>query len=313
VPARDRTNRINRRTNNEAIRNLNNRPGTVPPPAPRPQPRVAPEATNGNQSRIGPERSEVIPATVLAQVTDENSAGGAATPPTGQVQPNLTPPTGEVNPNLTPPTGEVNPNLSPPTGRVLPPGTPPTGLPDADAESQGAQSQAGTRGNIAGGTDLTGTSLLQIGMLTIDQSGTGRFQQVVEGARVRDVTGMAIVLYAPSGPPATTVPPNTNVSGTRGDTRAAADQQTTPGNVQTASEPRQLPGRTPPPPQVADTGPLSGSPTPVAAGIIRLMSDRRPTPTAPGTTGDQNQAIQQPSSNQPAADTGGVPSTPSQQ
>jgi hypothetical protein len=317
VPARDRTNRINRRTNNEAIRNLNNRPGTVPAPAPAPrrQPRVAPDAVNDSQSRSAPEEAGLIPATVLAQVTDENSGSGAATPPTGQAQPNLTPATGEVNPNLTPATGEVNPNRTPPTGQVLPPGapptgrvlpsdTPPTGLVDPDA------AQNNLSGDIVGGNGLSGSVPSQIGLLTIDQSGTGRLQQVVEGARVRDVVGMAIVIYAPSAPAETTVPPNTNVSGTRGETSAVPGQPPSANDVQPASAPRQLPGGTPP--QIADTGPLAGSPTPVAAGIIRLMSDRRPNQTPSGTTGDQNQSIQDQSSGEPA-NTPVVPATPLEQ
>ena len=55
-------------------------------------------------------------------------------------------------------------------------------------------------------------TLSQIGTITIDQSGTGRMQQRVEGVQVRNVVGQAIVLYSHGGSPQTTLPANLNGS-----------------------------------------------------------------------------------------------------
>jgi hypothetical protein len=56
--------------------------------------------------------------------------------------------------------------------------------------------------------------------------------------------------------------------------------------------------------QLAGTGPLAGTPTPVAAGFIRMISDRRPnvaTPGAADATGQQQPTNDEPpASNQPA-------------
>jgi hypothetical protein len=225
------------------------------------------------------------------------------------VNPNLTPPTGEVNPNLTPPTGRVLSPGAPPTGRVLPPGTTPTGQPDPDAAQDDGVVGSGVNDGL--GTGLNMSTAAQIGVLTVDQSGTGRLQQIVEGVRVRDVVGQAIVIYAPAAPPQTTVPPNTNVSGTRGDTTPTSTPQYPDGNAPAAAQPRQVPGQTPQ--QVAtNTGPLAGTLVPVAAGIIRLMSDRRPIVNTPGATGaapQPNQSTQPQSNGQPRA----TPTSPTQQ
>jgi hypothetical protein len=328
--SQQRTNRIRRpfdriQTNPQQL-------NSPPTNAPRPQPRQPTPAAPSNRDQSQTESSSLIPATILAQVADENSGSGAATPPTGQVQPNSTPPTGEVNPNLTPPTGQVNPSATPPTGRVLSPGAPPTGQvlppgapptgrvlpsgtsptgqPDPDAENQDGVFGTGAGGDIASGNALSGATLAQIGMLTVDQSGTGRLQQVVEGVRVRDVVGQAIVLYAPATPPVTTVPPNANVSGTRGESAASAtaNQPQPPSNLPGPNRPRQAPAGAR---QQANTGPLSGSPTPVAAGIIQLMADRRPSAAASGTAGaidQQNQPTQRAPGEQPA----GAQTTPAQ-
>jgi hypothetical protein len=315
VQSQERTNRLNRPLDGRRTNSLelDNRPANNP--RPRPQLRQAPSGGAGtrNQSRA----TQWIPRTVLAQVSTENSGSGAATPPTGQAQPNLTPPTGDVNPNLTPPTGEVNPNLTPPTGQVLPPGTPPTGdvLPGGTSPTgQPDQNAAGDEGlaglddvDIASGNTLSGSTMAAIGVLTVDQSGTGRMQQMVEGVRVRDVVGQAIVIYAPAAPATTTVPPNTNVSGTRGEAAATPTQQRRPGNVPGANQPLQQPGSVPgsASQQLAGSGPIAGSPTPVAAGIIRMMSDRRPNLNSPGATDSSQQpgqpaATQQPTGEQPA-------------
>jgi len=292
-----------------------------------------------------------IPRTILAQVAEEGTAT-SATPQTGQVAPSTTPATGQVNPSATPPTGRVLPPGAPPSGRVLPPGAPPTGrvfpsgttptgLPNPEgAEVTGTGSGTGRQGALNDGvaTGGVGQPFAQIGTLVVDQSGTGRLQQVVEGVQVRDVVGQAIVIYAPVRPPETAPPPNTNVSGTRArgnPTTAASGDSTNPtaaagGNPANPSaaaganpvdatgvgtlgvagdspgigEPQQLPGRAPQP--LGTSGQIAGeSSAPVAAGIIRLLSDRRPGGAAQGAaegTTDQNRPGQQPAgSQQPAA------------
>jgi hypothetical protein len=241
-----------------------------------------------------------------------------STPPTGEVNPNLTPPTGEVNQNLTPPTGQVLPPGTPPTGDVLPPGTPATGQPDANAA--GEEGLAGLDdSDIASGNALSGSTMAAIGVLTVDQSGTGRMQQTVEGVRVRDVVGQAIVIYAPAAPATTTVPPNTNVSGTRGAAAAAPSDQERLGNAPGINQSRQQPGTVPgnAPQQLTSGGPITGTPAPVAAGIIRMMSDRRPNVSAPGAAGATQQtglpAPTQPTGEQPVDGVTPPAQTPGQQ
>jgi len=48
----------------------------------------------------------------------------------------------------------------------------------------------------------------EIGTITVDQSGTGRMQHVVEGMQVRNVVGQALVIYTSGTTPAVTLPPN---------------------------------------------------------------------------------------------------------
>jgi hypothetical protein len=103
--------------------------------------------------------------------------------------------------------------------------------------------------------------------------------------------GQAIVIYSPAGAPQTTVPPNTNVSGTRGGSTAtnqypagnAPAANPAAGNTPAAAQSPHVPGQSPQ--QVTNAGPLAGTPVPVAAGIIRLMSDRRPNADVSGATG----------------------------
>jgi hypothetical protein len=114
--------------------------------------------------------------------------------------------------------------------------------------------------------------LHQIGTLTVDQSGTGRMQQVVEGIQVQAVVGQAIVLYSQNAPNAnqqTTLPsnldPSTDPSSPNSENGASkASLPAASGNNQVAPNPG----------------------APVAGGIIRLMTDRRPTPTSSGAAID---------------------------
>jgi hypothetical protein len=159
---------------------------------------------------------------------------------------------------------------------VLPSGTTPTGLPDPEGAVVTPTNQQGINdGNVASGLATQGLS--QFGMLTIDQSGTGRMQHVVEGVRVRDLVGQAIVLYSSANQPTTTVPPNANTSGTAvRDQSQAAPGAATNNNAQTrqnAANQQQVTTRNQAP-VGATAGAIAGAGTPVAAGIIQMMSPR---------------------------------------
>jgi hypothetical protein len=276
--------------------------GTLPPPNPgneiNPRPAVPGQGIDptqpGTQSnRAGDGRQSGIdrlpsqePTTVLAQVADTASGEPtttSATPPTGQVTPTATPPTGQVLPPGTPPTGRVLPPGAPPTGRVLPPGAPATGSvlppgtpPTGRVDDAAGSNQFGRSGALSvgesGATWNSGSfgTLPAIGNLIVDQSGTGRLQQIVKGIQVRDVVGQAIVIFAPIDPAQTLVPPNTNVSNLRAG--AAGNSQIAP-QPQPSAGSGQLPGHGQSP--VGDQR-LDDRPMPIAAGVIRLISDRRP-------------------------------------
>jgi hypothetical protein len=183
----------------------------------------------------------------------------------------------------------------------LPSGTTPTGQPDPEGAAVTPTTQQGIGGNSENALGTLGLS--QFGMLTIDQSGTGRMQHLVEGVRVRDVVGQAIVLYASANQPTTAVPPNANTSGT-----AVRDQaRATPGgasrnNAQTrqnAANQQQVTPRNQAP-AGATAGAIAGTGTPVAAGIIQMMGPRgtgqgavdvtSPAGNATGTTVDPVEA-----------------------
>ncbi len=124
----------------------------------------------------------------------------------------------------------------------------------------------------------------QIGTLTVDQSGTGRMQKVVEGLQVRNIVGQALVIYAPATVPTATLPPNLD---------ATADPVTTnsPETVTTKN--------------VASTS-TSNSLTPIAAGIIRLLPDRQPSPAGAAGGSTAQEAAHAPNV-QPASKTPLVP------
>jgi hypothetical protein len=285
-------------TSDTAPANPNVNPGsnkqTDPPLVPLPAPDAAPgnakqpagaapalPAPGGNQPQgsLLPGRRGQIPRTVLAQVAETAPAAQNATtiPPSGRATPSTIPPSGRVTPSTIPPSGRVTPSTIPPSGKVNPSSTTPTGQ---SAVNNAQRAQLG-QGNVAAGSTMT-----DIGVLTVDQSGTGRMQQTVEGVQVRNVVGQAIVIFSQGGTQQTTVP--ANLSGTAGasttqgvtDTTSARGSQNVVDGQQGAAARQQAAG------QVG-----AGTRTPVAAGIIRLISDRRPptegTNTAvapPGTT-----------------------------
>jgi hypothetical protein len=216
---------------------------------------------------------------------DETSAAG--TPPTGQVNPPTTPATGQVNPPATPPTGRVTPSLTPPTGKVNPPATSPTGDPNT------------------GGGSRSG-SLPDIGILTIDQSGTGTMQQTVAGMFVRDVAGQAIVIYAPEKPPQGTAPASPKASGVR--TGAAADPGAAPSqpNAADSTQIASRAGRPVPGTQLQ----TESTATPVAAGVIQLLSESQPATTA--TSNPTNEQVSPTEPQAAGTDQNGVVGDPSE-
>jgi hypothetical protein len=129
--------------------------------------------------------------------------------------------------------------------------------------------------------------LITIGTLTVDESGTGQLQQPVEGVQVQHVVGQAIVLYTQQVPAtrANTSPPTRTV----GDPRSgqSRDVQDTIGDPQAAQQARAADGAATP--ETSGANQPNGSPTPIAAGTIRLVSDATSTnPSGAGTPPSAN-------------------------
>lgn len=198
------------------------------------------------QSNVRPDE-RLIPRTVLAQVAandvlsparaQPNAKNGTSVPATGQERPATIPATGKVNPSSTLPTGQsaVNNALT----------------------EQMKQARSGQTG--PGAAPIT----QPVGTLTVDQSGTGRLQQVVEGVQVQNVIGQALILVAQPAPTDATLPPNLDatVEGKVADQAQNATSQRLPNQTTSAA---------------ANGGDGKSVNGPVAAGIIRLLSDRGP-------------------------------------
>jgi hypothetical protein len=166
-----------------------------------------------------------IPKSVLAEVAP-NTAGVTA------------PATGQVNPITAPATGAVNPTNTTATGQ-------------STVTNQEPQQQL----NEQNGRPAGPPGINDIGTLTVDQSGTGRMQHVVEGIRVQNVVGQALIISSFATPRAKTLPPNLD---------ATAD-----------------PASRKPAERADVSAPSTANGTiPAAAGIIRLISDRGPGPGA---------------------------------
>lgn len=282
-------------------------PPNVQPPTDRTTPQPAqpqlPRPTNGTgagepQSKLQPATQREIPSSVLAQISDNGQPNGTnggtpgpTIPPTGQVRPLTTPPTGQVQPLTAPPTGQVNPSSTTPTGQ---------------SEVNNALTDQLNRSPAVGAANPIRN---EIGTLTVDQSGTGRMQQVVEGVQVHNVVGQAIVIFTQPGGDTTTLPPNLDPTvDPAGGGQSPAEPAPTDGGQQPVS---QTGAGSPGAPAGRAT---TGAPMPVAAGIIRLISDRRP-PTTGGEApedafGSQPTTGTQPTTGQPA--TPPVPQNPNQ-
>ncbi len=138
---------------------------------------------------------------------------------------------------------------APATGQVNPTNTTPIG--QSTVSNAQLRERSDQNAKPAGAPGIN-----EIGTLTIDQSGTGRMQHVVEGIRVRNVVGQTLLISTSTTPAAKTLPPN-------------LDSTVDPAHNKTEN-PTASPAATP------------GSSLPVAAGIIRLISDRGPAPPIGG-------------------------------
>jgi membrane-associated protease RseP (regulator of RpoE activity) len=208
--------------------------GRAVPENPTGRPPINPQGATGQPQ--GSSQPANIPRNVLAQVAEESqpTAGSSGTtiPATGQTRPLTAPATGEVNPSSTLPTGQSAANQE---------------LSNQINQNNAARSGDGRSSNLP---------MQQIGTLTVDQSGTGRMQNVVEGAQVKVVVGQAIAIYPQTSSTAdqkTTLPPNLDPTANPGTSNTDAAQS---------------------------RGGQTSNGGPVAAGIIRLIGDRRPGPAA---------------------------------
>ncbi|HEX5472717.1 MAG TPA: hypothetical protein VFW73_12575, partial [Lacipirellulaceae bacterium] len=180
--------------------------------------------------------------------------------------------------------------------------------PNSGAQTTQVPAQNGTSGrqmNTAAGSSGGATAATNdIGTITINQNGVGRMQQTVQGMKVQNVVGQAIVIYGPTGIFRAHVPDSkgdvSSPSGEGGITRSSA--RSSQGNINGSQGAKNS--------QAAASGTTAtGSGGPVAAGIIRLISDRRPPANGEGaarTPNVNNPAIEQPASAAPAAGQNGV-------
>ncbi len=188
------------------------------------------------------------------------------------------------------------------------PDTPPVLHPsqtDGPGPNGGVPNQNTGTGGVGTGVGPT----ITVGTLTVDQSGTGRLQQVVEGMQVQHVLGQSIVIYSQNAPSNTALPPNLNpgaavgsgqpATGQPATGQPAAGQPAAPTTGQPAAQQR-LGGaaggagrngeQSPIDVQMPNAGQPGGNQMPVAAGTIRMVSDRRPNGNAGTGTGLQPEA-----------------------
>jgi hypothetical protein len=197
----------------------------------------------------------------LAQVAESAATNAAdASSATPNATPTDIPATGQRRSVTNPAAGAAQPVDTPATGRARP-------LSETSIEAKA-------------GVGPT----LRIGTITIDQSGTGRLQQVVEAVRVQDVEGLAILIYTQSDNPTPNLPPNLDPTV---DPVAGAGARPTPtrGQSQDAAQPDQSDSSVPAAtqPGASRTAPQNPAATaiangidenvPVAGGVIRLMTD----------------------------------------
>jgi hypothetical protein len=143
---------------------------------------------------------------------------------------------------------------------------------------------------------------VRIGTLTVDQSGTGRLQQTVEGVQVQGIVGQALVIYSTNASSNRTLPPNLDATTDPG--VPTANHGTQQGAATSEADVSRVPGTTNQRSRSAVVPSNGfGGQTPVVGGLIRLMSDPGAVPRsttggapAPGATTDpQAQGVETPS------------------
>jgi hypothetical protein len=250
----------------------------IQPPVPAPdvapdgaRPAGSPSGGTGRaqpQSRHGSPESKQIqfPRTVLAQVVDSSTAEAGKNPTEGA---------GTTDAPADPLGATRETPLDPPITQLDDSGATATEIPRTADARRDPSATTGT-GNVPSGTAMTH----QIGTLTVDQSGTGRLQQTVEGVQVQDVVGQAIVLYSSSASANTPLPPNLDAAADPN-----ADPRTAPADRtrrNTAIPESETTNRN----VAAATNGINGQ-VPVAGGLIRLISDSPSTPASTPNTQEQ--------------------------
>jgi len=215
------------------------------------------------------------------------SPSTAAVPPettlsTGQTQPSTTPATRQPNRAVVPTAGGANGTMSSPT--------------DGRSVEHVERNQVNRALVTSKNSPAKSAPFKEVGILTVDESGTGRMQQTVEGVRVRHVVGQSIVIISQANE-TQTLPPTPNSAGAKVYDRAAIASSTS--NMRNHNIVANSAHRTDAADQVS-----SRSRIPVAAGIIRLISDRRPPATAKdevdSATSSGESAARKPSSATPS-------------
>jgi hypothetical protein len=230
--------------------------------------------------------------TVLAQVADQATPAANSSSIT------------EGRPTDIPATERPEPSAATPaTGEVLPSNASPTGIPRAaDARRD---SSLITNDGVHAVPGIPGPAI-RIGTLTVDQSGTGRLQQTVEGVQVQGIVGQALMIYSMNAMPNRTLPPNLDAAADPG--APAVDTRTQPVGSATEGAVRR-------PPSVAaqSTGERGitaagfGGQVPVAGGLIRLMSETTDVPGRVPSGGTTTAGPETPNAQLPGVDTPSVP------
>jgi hypothetical protein len=250
-------------------------------------------------------RQLIAPATVLAQRLDlaQNTPAADTNATPAAEPPQQLPPT-ESAPGQTPPLDLPDPVVLPRTERL---DTPTSDVP-VPGSTQRNRNNVGDRrdraddlqdANLGGTANGTGPGIgpaITVGMLTVDESGVGAMQQTVEGIQVGNVIGQSIVIYMQQVPATNSnLSPNANANVNR--LRVAAKNRVpqspqagtgaqnlqATGQVPSRAESQQTPGVNQP----------NGSPTPIAAGVIRLASDQSST-TTPATPTQPSASLPEP-------------------
>jgi len=151
------------------------------------------------------------PGNYTVGISDPSVIGGASVTGAGLANPNGQTPSQPAPAQATPPTPPTvgNAGAIAPSGAATPVG-------NGNASNNTSTNQGNVSNNqpapttkdatIAGPNANGAGTLNQIGTITVDQSGTGRMQQRVESAQVRNVVGQAIVLYSQNASSPETLP-----------------------------------------------------------------------------------------------------------